>query len=159
MMHYQGYYINNVIRIELLHSSQNDKQSKGVEYVGRSGRMIGMADDGTLILMLYPLEGSPSGDNQKEKVDEGDANTEEKVDEESTWAGDSNQDGEVLEQSEPTIVYIDRELAVVVLWVSLQDFLQLIAVEDPKQDRGEVTKVYDNGFVQRQLINGVSVEC
>ena len=46
-----------------------------------------------------------------------------------------------------------------VLWVSLRDFLQLIAVEDPKQDCGEVTKVYDNGFVQLQLINGVSVEC
>ena len=46
--------------------------------------MIGMADDGTLILMLYPLESLPSGDNQKEKVDEGDANAEEKVDEEST---------------------------------------------------------------------------
>ena len=158
-MHYQGYYINDVIQIKLPHLSQNDKQSKGVEYVGRSGWMIGMADDGTLILMLYPLESSPSGDDQKEKVDEGDANAEEKVDEESTRAGNGNQDGEVLEQLEPMIIYIDWELAVVVFWVSLQDFLQLIAVEDPKQDRGEVTKVYDNGFVQLQLINRVSVEC
>ena len=130
-----------------------------MEYVGRSGWMIGMADDGTLILMLYPLESSPSGDDQKEKVDEGDANAEEKVDEESTQAGNGNQDGEVLEQLEPMIIYIDWELAVVVFWVSLQDFLQLIAVEDPKQDCGEVTKVYDNGFVQLQLINRVSVEC
>ena len=95
-MHYQGYYINDVIQIKLPHLSQNDKQSKGVEYVGRSGRMIGMADDGTLILMLYPLESSPSGDDQKEKVDE-----------ESTRAGDGNQDREVLEQLEPTIIYID----------------------------------------------------
>ena len=121
--------------------------------------MIGMADDGTLILMLYPLESVPSGDDQKEKVDEGNANSEEKVDKQSMRAGDSNQDGEVLEQSEPTIVYIDQELAVVVLRVSLQDFLQLIAVEDPKQDHGEVTKVHDDGFVQLQLINRVSVEC
>ena len=83
-MHYQGYYINDVIQIKLPHSSQNDKQSEGVEYVGRSGWMIGMADDGTLILMLYPLESLLSGDDQKEKVDEGDANAEEKVDEEST---------------------------------------------------------------------------
>ena len=78
-----------------------------MEYVGRSGWMIGMADDGTLILMLYPLESSPSGDDQKEKVDEGDVNAEEKVDEESTRAGNGNQDGEVLEQLEPTIIYID----------------------------------------------------
>ena len=33
--------------------------------------MIGMADDGTLILMLYPLESVPSGDDQKEKVEIG----------------------------------------------------------------------------------------
>ena len=46
-----------------------------------------------------------------------------------------------------------------VLRVSLRDFLQLIAVEDPKQDHGEVTKVHDDGFVQLQLINRVSVEC
>ena len=121
--------------------------------------MIGMADDGTLILMLYPLESAPSGDDQKEKADEGNANAEDKVDEESTRAGDGNQDGEVPEQSEPTIIYIDQELAFVVLRVSLRDFLQLIAVDDPKQDRGEVTKVYDDGFVQLQLIDGVSVEC
>ena len=28
-----------------------------------------MADDGTLILVLYPLESVPSVDDQKEKVD------------------------------------------------------------------------------------------
>ena len=44
------------------------------------------------------------------------------------------------------------------LRVSLQDFLQLVGVDDPKRDRGEVTKVYGDGFVQLQLIDGVSVE-
>ena len=110
MAHYQGYHINDVIWIELPHLSQNNEQNKGVEYVVRSGQTIGMADDGTLILVLYPLESVPSGDNQKKKVDE-----------ESLWAGDGNHDGEVPEQLEPTIIYIDQELAFVVLWVSLWD--------------------------------------
>ena len=135
--------------------------------------MVGMVDDGTLILELYPLkENTPSGDDQKEKVSEIDgeeeANAEEgqkgKVDEEyekRTQAGDGNQDKsseEVPEQSEPTIIYVDRELAAVVLRVSPRDFLQLVGVDDPKRDRGEVTKVYGDGFVQLQLIDGVSVE-
>ena len=135
--------------------------------------MVGMADDGTLILELYPLkENAPSGDDQKEKVseidEEEDANAEEgqkgKVDEEyekRTQAGDGNQDKsseEVPEQLEPTIIYVDRELAAVVLRVSPRDFLQLVGVDDPKRDRGEVTKVYGDGFVQLQLIDGVSVE-
>ena len=134
--------------------------------------MVGMADDGTLILELYPLkENAPSGDDQKEKVseiDEEDVNAEEgqkgKVDEEyekRTQAGNGNQDKsseEVPEQSEPMIIYVDRELAAVVLRVSLQDFLQLVGVDDPKRDRGEVTKVYGDGFVQLQLIDCVSVE-
>ena len=95
--------------------------------------MVGMVDDGTLILELYPLkENTPSGDDQKEKVSEIDgeeeANAEEgqkgKVDEEyeeRTQAGDGDQDKsseEVPEQSEPTIIYVDRELAAVVLRVS-----------------------------------------
>ena len=43
-------------------------------------------------------------------------------------------------QSPPMIIYVDRELAAVVLWVSLRDFLQLVGVDDPKQDHGEATK-------------------
>ena len=65
-----------------------------------------MADDGTLILVLYPLESVPSVDDQKEKVDE-----------ESSWTGDGNHNGEVPEQLEPTIIYIDQELAFVLLQV------------------------------------------
>ena len=107
-----------------------------------------MADDGTLILVLYPLESVASVDDQKEKVDG-----------ESSWTGDGNHNGEVPEQLEPTIIYIDQELAFVLLQVSLWDFLHLIAVDNPKQDHGEVTKVYDNGFVQLQLIDEVGVEC
>jgi hypothetical protein len=142
-----------------------------MEYTGRSGRMVGTADDDTLILELYPLkENAPPGDDQKEKaseIDLGDAIAEDgqkegsEVDEETTQASDGNQDessGEVPEQSEPSIIYVDRELAVVVLRASLRDFLQLIGVDDPKQDRGEVTEVYGDGFVQLQLIDGVSVE-
>ena len=75
--------------------------------------------------------------------------------------GDGNQDKsseEVPEQSEPTIIYVDWELTAVVLRVSLWDFLQLVGVDDPKRDHGEVTKVYGDGFVQLQLIDGVSVE-
>ena len=95
--------------------------------------MVGMADDGILILELYLLaETIPSGDDQKSF-------------------------GEVPEQSEPTIIYLDQELASVALRVSPRDFLQLIGVDDPKQDRGEVTKVYDDGFVQLHMIDGVSV--
>ena len=84
--------------------------------------MVGMVDDGTLIMELYPLkENAPSGDDQKEKMseidEEEDVNTEEgqkgKVDEEyekRTQAGNGNQDKsseEVPEQSEPTIIYVD----------------------------------------------------
>ena len=66
--------------------------------------MVGMVDDGTLIMELYPLkENAPSGDDQKEKMseidEEEDVNTEEgqkgKVDEEyekRTQAGNGNQD-------------------------------------------------------------------
>ena len=43
------------------------------------------------------------------------------------------------------------------LQASPRDFLQLIGVDDPKWDRGEVIKVYDEGYVQLQLIDGVSV--
>lgn len=157
--------------------------------------MVGMADDGTLILELYPLEEiAPSGNDQKEKVleiDEGDVITkegqkeeiddgnvnarasqipeivegsviaeEDKVDEEMLQTGDGNQDelfGEVLKQLEPMIIYLDQELTSVALRVSPRDFLQLIGVDNPKQDRGEVTKVYGDGFVQLHMIDGVSV--
>ena len=84
--------------------------------------MVGMADDGTLILELYPLkENMPSGNDQKEKVSEIDgeeeANAEEgqkgKVDEEyeeRMQVGDGDQDKlseEVPEQLEPMIIYVD----------------------------------------------------
>ena len=115
--------------------------------------MVGMVDNGTFILELYPLEEiAPSGDNQKakvleidegdviaeedqkEKIDDGDRNTEAsqipeivegnviaeeaKVDEETVQTGNGNQDesfGEVPEQSEPMIIYLGQELASVTL--------------------------------------------
>ena len=118
--------------------------------------MVGMADDGTLILELYPLaEIIPSEDDQKEKVseiddgdvitkegqkeeiDDGDVNTrasqipevvggnvvaeEDKMDEETAQTSDGNQDesfGEVPEQLEPMIIYLDQELTSVALQVS-----------------------------------------
>ena len=68
--------------------------------------MLGMVDDDTLILKLYPLkENAPSGDDQKKKVLEmgqGDVITEEsqkekmnEVNEETMQAGDGNQDEKV----------------------------------------------------------------
>jgi hypothetical protein len=171
--HYQGYYLNDIIQVKLPHfydTLQNNKQLKGMEYVGRDGRMLGTADDCTLILKLYPLkENAPSGCDQEEKakeIDQGDAtpvdSQKEKVDEVdevTTQADDGNQDGEVSEQSEPSIIYVDRELAFVVFRASPRDFFQLIGVDDPKRDRGEVIEVYGDGFVQLRLIDGVSVGC
>ena len=120
--------------------------------------MVGMADNGTLILRLYSLEKNvPSGDDQKEKMlemDQGDGIAEDSQKGrqfEVMQVGDGNQDEsseDILEQSEVLITYIDRKFAFVVLQASPQDFLQLIGVDDPKWDRGEVIKVYDEGYVQ-----------
>ena len=129
--------------------------------------MVGMADNGTLILRLYPLEKNVlSGDDQKEKMvemDQGDGIAEDSQKGrqfEVMQVGDGNQDEsseDILGQSEVLITYIDRKFAFVVLQASPQDFLQLIGVDDPKWDRGEVIKVYDEGYVQLRLIDGVSV--
>lgn len=40
---------------------------------------------------------------------------------------------------------------------AIQDYYQLIDVDDPKRDRGMVTEVYDNAFVQLRLIDGVGI--
>ena len=111
----------------------------------------------------------PSGDNQKEKMlemDQGDGIAEDsqkgrwfEVDE-GMQAGDGNQDEsfeDIPGQSEVLITYVDRKFAFVVLQASPRDFLQLIGVDDPKQDCGEVIKVYNEGYVQLWLIDGVSV--
>ena len=79
---------------------------------------------------------------------------------EGTQVGDGNQDEsseDIPGQSEVLIIYVDRKFAFVVLWASPQDFLQLIGVDDPKRDCGEVIKVYDEGYVQLWFIDGVSV--
>ena len=90
--------------------------------------MIGVADDGTLILELYPLNDFLSEGNQADS-----------------------------ECPQPQIVYVTRELATVVLRASIRDYLQLIGVEDPKQDRGEVTEVYDDGSIQLRLSDRVGI--
>ena len=88
--------------------------------------MIGVADDGTLILELYLLDNFLSEHDQTDS-----------------------------EHPQPQIIYVTHELADVVLWVSICDFFQLTGVDDPKQDWGEVTKVYDNGSVQLWLSDKV----
>jgi len=98
------------------------------ENVGRSGQMIGVADDGTLILELYPLNDFLSEDDQADS-----------------------------ECPQPQIIYVACELATVVLQASIRDYLQLIGVEDPKRDRGEVTEVYDDGSIQLRLSDRVGI--
>ena len=90
--------------------------------------MIGVADDGTLILELYPLNDFLSEDDQADS-----------------------------ECPQPQIIYVTRELATVVLRASIRDYLQLIGVEDPKRDRGEVTEVYDDGSIQLRLSDRVGI--
>ena len=82
-----------------------NREFRGKEYVGRSSRMIGAVDDGTLILELYPLNNLLSEHNQ-------------------TYS----------EHPQPQIIYVDRELAAVALQVSVRDYFQLIEVDDPKRD-------------------------
>ena len=63
---------------------------------------------------------------------------------EGMQAGDGNQDEsfeDIPGQSEVLITYVDQKFAFVVLQASPRDFLQLIGVDDPKQDCGEVIKV------------------
>ena len=65
--------------------------------------MIGVADDGTLILELYPLDDLLSEHNQMDS-----------------------------EHPPPQIIYVAHELAAVALRVSIYDFFQLTGVDDPK---------------------------
>ena len=127
MAHYQGYCVDNVIQI-LEGKSKDANYTLSKEYVSRSGQMIGEVDDGTLILELYPSNNFPSEDNQMES-----------------------------EHPQPQILYVDHELAIVVLWTSIWDYLQLVGVDDPKQDWGEVTKVCDDGSTQLWLSDGVGI--
>ena len=80
-----------------------NREFRGKEYVGRSGRMIGAADDGTLILELYLLNDLLSEHDQ-------------------TYS----------EHPQPQIIYVDRELAAVALQASVHNYFQLIGVDDPK---------------------------
>ena len=105
-----------------------NRKFKGKEYVGRSGQMIGVADDCTLILELYPLNDLLSEHNQMDS-----------------------------EHPQPEIIYVDHELATVALQVSIHDYFQLIGVDDPKRDRGEVIEVYDDGSVQLWLSDKVGI--
>ena len=90
--------------------------------------MIGEAYDGTIILELYPSNNLLSEDNQVES-----------------------------EHPQPQILYVYHKLAIVVLWASILDYLQLVGVDDPKWDQGEVTEVYDDGSTQLWLSDGVGI--
>ena len=124
MVHYQGYCVNDVIKT--LEGRSKDELSN--EYVSRTGWMIGEADDGTIILELYPSNDLPSEDNQVES-----------------------------EHPQPQILYIDHKLTIVVLQASIWDYLQLVGVDDPKWDWGEVTEVCDDGSTQLWLSDGVGI--
>lgn len=109
-----------------------------------------MADDSsTVVLELYPLlEDTPSGNNQKEKASEvGDAGL--------NLQGTSS--AEDSDRSQVQIIRVDHDLIVVILRASIRDYLQLIRVNDYKQDRGEVTDIYNDGSAQLQLFDGVSI--
>ena len=80
-----------------------NREFRGKEYVGRSSRMIGAVDDGTLILELYLLNDLLSEHDQ-------------------TYS----------EHPQPQIIYVDHELAAVALQASVHDYFQLIGVDDPK---------------------------
>ena len=75
--------------------------------------MIGAVDDGTLILELYPLNDLLSEHNQ-------------------TYS----------EHPQPQIIYVDHELAAVVLWALIHDYFQLIGVDDPKWDQVRSRGIY-----------------
>ena len=86
MVHYQGHCINDIIQILGANYTLPNREFRGKEYVGRSSRMIGAVDDGTLILELYPLNDLLSEHNQ-------------------TYS----------EHPQPQIIYVDHELAAVAL--------------------------------------------
>ena len=75
--------------------------------------MISAADDGTLILELYPLNDLLSEHDQ-------------------TYS----------EHPQPQIIYVDRELAAVALRASVRDYFQLIGVDDPKWDQVRSRGIY-----------------
>ena len=52
---YQGHCVNDVIQILGANYMLPNREFRSKEYAGRSSQMIGAADDGTLILELYPL--------------------------------------------------------------------------------------------------------
>ena len=90
----------------------------------------------------------PSGNDQKEKASEvGDAGL--------NLQGTSS--AEDSDRSQVQIIHVNCDLIVVILQVSICDYLQLIGVNDYKQDRGEVTDIYNNGSAQLWLFDGVSI--
>ena len=105
-----------------------NREFRDKEYVGRSGWMIGAVDDGILILELYLLNNLLSEHKQ-------------------TYS----------EHPQPQIIYVDHELAAVALRASVCNYFQLIGVNDPKRDWGEVTKVYDDGSAELQLSDSVGI--
>ena len=82
----QWHCVNNVIQILGANYMLPNREFRGKKYVGRSGQMIGAADDGTLILELYPLNDLLSEHNQ-------------------TYS----------EHPQPQIIYVDCELTAVAL--------------------------------------------
>ena len=101
-VHHQGCHIGDVIRI------QSRLGSNGEEYVRRSGRIVGMADDSsTVVLELYPLlEDTPSGNDQKEKASEvGDAGL-------NLQGTSSAEDSDRLQVQ---IIHVNHDLIVVIL--------------------------------------------
>lgn len=121
--------INNVIQILKSNYMLPIREFIGKEYVGRSGWMIGVVDDGTLILELYQLNSMLSEHGQTDS-----------------------------EHPQPQIIYVNCILTTVALWASIHDYYQLIGVDDPKQDWGKVTNVYNNGSVQLWLSDRVGIQ-
>ena len=104
--HYQGYCLNDVIQITGRPNYMlPNREFRGKEYLGRSSQMIGVADDGTLILELYPLDNLLAEQDQMNS-----------------------------EHPQPQIVYVAHKLSAVVHQVSICNFFQLTGVDDPKQD-------------------------
>lgn len=158
---YQGYHINDVVQIlprsKLkgvggVKSTVSNEKLKDEKYVGRSGRIVGMLDDGRVALQLYPLppkQDAPSGDEQKEQALE---------------AGEVRGDlpdtpsAEESDRAQAEIIDVDRDTINVILRASTRDYLQVIGVDDYKLDRGEVTEVYNDGSAELRLSDGVSIQ-
>ena len=128
MAHYQGHCINDIIQILGANYTLPNREFRGKEYVGRSSRMISAANDGTLILELYLLNDLLSEHDQ-------------------TYS----------EHPQPQIIYVDHELTAVALRALVHNYFQLIGVDDPKRDWGEVTKVYDDGSAKLRLSDRVGI--